>query len=101
MRVGAILSISQEGIAKFLGYGDYTEDVVPEEGVGGMGDILRKGSVPNPRIVLDCGKVVWGCECWWAEEDRVKERLAACSEVINVDIEQHRKNKAVIAIEEE
>jgi hypothetical protein len=23
----------------------------------------------NPKIVLDGGGVVWGCECWWGEAD--------------------------------
>lgn len=22
----------------------------------------------NPKIILDDGEVVWGCECWWGPE---------------------------------
>lgn len=22
---------------------------------------------PNPKIILDDGLVIWGCECWWDE----------------------------------
>ena len=25
----------------------------------------------NPRIDLDNGGVVWGCQCWWGPEDEV------------------------------
>ena len=30
-----------------------------------------------PRILLDCGEVLYGCECWW-----VPERIAAEIETI-------------------
>jgi len=99
MRVGAILSI-EGGVVKFLGYGEYTEDAVPEGDIGGMGPILKKAGVNNPRIVLDSGSVVWGCECWWAKEEVVKKRLEACKEVIQIDIAEYRKELAVVAIEE-
>ena len=31
----------------------------------------------NPRIRLDSGDVVWGCQCWWGPEKVVKARLEA------------------------
>jgi hypothetical protein len=31
---------------------------------------------PNPKIELDGGAVVWGCECWWGREDRADEYIA-------------------------
>jgi hypothetical protein len=29
----------------------------------------------NPKIVLDDGRVVWGQECWWGPEDRVRDSI--------------------------
>ncbi|HZK28051.1 MAG TPA: hypothetical protein VFD00_11015 [Thermoclostridium sp.] len=31
--------------------------------------------VKNPTIKLDNGQVVYGYECWWANEDKVKEMI--------------------------
>ncbi len=31
--------------------------------------------IPNPKIVLDNGDVVWGCECWWGAAEIAEERL--------------------------
>lgn len=30
----------------------------------------------NPKIVLDNGDVVWGCECWWGPEERYEQMVA-------------------------
>jgi hypothetical protein len=27
----------------------------------------------NPKIVLDDGRVVWGCQCWWCREDEFEQ----------------------------
>jgi len=27
----------------------------------------------NPRITLDNGSIVWGCQCWWGAEERWEE----------------------------
>ncbi|WP_313184264.1 hypothetical protein [Lacrimispora sp.] len=33
-------------------------------------------NIPNPKIVLDNGNVVWDCECWWGNaESFEKEKL--------------------------
>jgi len=62
-KVGAIQSADKETV-RFYGYGTYKgEQDHPEYGF------------PNPKIELDNGKVVWGCECWWASENKVKEMI--------------------------
>ena len=33
------------------------------------------GGFPNPKILLDDGNVVWGCECWWGRADREDEYI--------------------------
>ena len=63
------------------------------------GDFLHNvwgAEVLNPRITLDNGKTVWGCECWWGAEDK----LIPPSDwtVIQVDIDEDRA-KALEATE--
>lgn len=65
-RVGAILGAGDNKVVKFLGYGVYDGDL-PCEMLGGM---------ENPRITLDNGDVVWGCQMWWGNEDRIKAQIA-------------------------
>lgn len=31
-------------------------------------ELLQRPSL-NPKIVLDTGGVVWGCDCWWGDAD--------------------------------
>lgn len=88
-RVGAILS-GKNGVVEFLGYGTYVGDHVPEEAIGPMADVLREAGVTNPKIELDSGKVVYGCECWWGGEEQVKNQLSQFDEVVDVDIDEVR-----------
>ncbi len=89
-RVGAVQSC-KEGHMKLFGYGDYIGDFLPVEAVGWMAEAARKAGVTNPKIMLDNGKVIYGCECWWGNEDRVKEMVAAAEKVTDIDIEVVRK----------
>ena len=63
-RVGAILKADPEEV-HLLGYGVYKGDEIPPDGFG----------VPNPKIELDNGDIIWGHQCWWGEEDKVKASL--------------------------
>lgn len=73
-RIGAILSASDRTVF-FLGYGTYEGQEVPDEDAGGCGPLLRSAGATNPKLVLDNGTVVWGCECWWGSEEGVKNHL--------------------------
>ena len=64
-RVGAISHGDAETIYLF-GYGVYEGDFVPPERFG----------IPNPRIRLDNGKTVYGFQCWWGSEERIREICA-------------------------
>jgi len=62
-RVGAIQKADSETV-HFFGYGIYDGDKLhPELGR------------PNPHIALDDGGDVWGCECWWGDEEKVKATI--------------------------
>jgi hypothetical protein len=45
----------------------------------------------NPRILLDNGKFVWGCECWWGPEGTFAKRFQGWT-VVEIDIDESRKN---------
>ena len=62
-RVGAIQSADELEV-RLYGYGVYDGDKEhPDLGF------------PNPRITLDDGRIVWGCECWWGPEEKVKKLI--------------------------
>lgn len=65
-RVLALLD-AREGVVRSFGEGVYAGDFVPPEDIG--------FGIPNPRIDLDNGKVVWGMECWWGDVDSVRKRF--------------------------
>jgi transcriptional regulator of aromatic amino acid metabolism len=74
-RVGAVLSADEETVL-FLGWGTYAGDEVPGPEVAGfMAQLCREMKRPNPKIALDNGKVVFGCECWWGNEEQVKKMI--------------------------
>ena len=83
-RVGAILSSDAENVY-FLGWGTYVANEIPPDYIA-----LSIGRA-NPKIQLDSGSVVWGCECWWGLEDIIKDKLATYKNVVEVDINKVRK----------
>jgi hypothetical protein len=89
-RVGAISHTDDDGKVYFFGFGTYQGTAVPEEAVGWMAEAAREVGLKNPKIVLDNGEVVYGCECWWGAEERVKEQLAN-KEVVPVSIGDQRQ----------
>lgn len=65
-RVGAIKKADASTVWLY-GYGTYDGDHVPPDGAGFF------PGMPNPRITLDDGSVVWGFQCWWGPEDKIKD----------------------------
>ncbi len=93
-RVGAILGSSGREV-HLLGYGRYEGRArLGTEAVGALASILRLLDRRNPRIRLDNGTVVWGCECWWGSERAVHERIRRWARqgrvIIRADIEEVR-----------
>lgn len=76
-RVGAICGKSDDGPhVLFFGYGTYQGEEVPGPDVfGPTGIKLCEYNIPNPKILLDSGEIVWGCECWWGDEADIKKAL--------------------------
>ena len=84
-RVGAILS-SDNTEVHLLGFGVYDGDHVPPFGPMGApmseidamkesGELPRDWEWKNPRITLDDGRVIWGCQCWWGPEEVIRKRI--------------------------
>jgi hypothetical protein len=85
-RAGAFLSADAVSV-KLIGYGMYVgKEMHPTLGF------------PNPLIKLDDGKHVWGCECWWAPEEDIREMVADYeakgAAIIPIDIDAARKEWA-------
>ena len=92
-RVGTISHTEGDTVYVF-GYGVYEGDHVPtadNRPAGSMGDAMFSEQISNPRIRLDDGKVVWGCECWWGPKEAVKKRIEKYETMQKVDIEARRK----------
>lgn len=77
-RVGAI-SHDEEDAVYLFGYGIY-------EGMHVHPDL----GLENPRIKLDSGKIVWGCECWWGPEEKVRSSIGDRF-IVLLDIDEERK----------
>lgn len=67
-RVGAIQKADEHEVF-FYGYGTYQGEEIPPTG------FLNEIGAKNPKILLDNGDVVWGYECWWASEAKVKSMI--------------------------
>lgn len=84
-RVGAILDRNEKQ-TRLLGYGVYQGQEVPPREVAGEWSNLQ---IPNPKILLDNGDVVWGLECWWGSEEEIKELIKGLK-IIDVRIGDFR-----------
>lgn len=60
---------------RILGPGTYQGHEVPPEGRPTMAQLLHEAGVANPKILLDSGEVVWGCEVWWGDYQDMQRTL--------------------------
>lgn len=83
-RVGAILGRDETEL-QFIGFGTYQGEKPlppkPDGPVGTIAEAVRAVGMPNPCIALDGGGVVWGCECWWGSEHKVRRQLNAAAQL--------------------
>lgn len=66
-RVFAIRNANAETVYMY-GRGTYVGDEIPPPGVKIFGIDLNECGRSNPKIQLDSGDAVWGCQCWWGPE---------------------------------
>jgi hypothetical protein len=86
----AIFGSNPDGSVSVFGCGIYDGDFEPVEAVGQLAEMCKETKMKNPRITLDSGKVVYGCECWWGSEKAVKKELKG-KQIVMVDIDEERK----------
>ena len=88
-RVLAIMGC-KDGVVDSLGEGYYVGDFpLPDEIVELFQTITYTGT-PIPKIELDNGDVVWGCECYWSEADKMRAHFEG-AEWRDVRIGDYRK----------
>lgn len=85
-RVGAIQKADSKTV-HFYGYGVYDGEFPHSI----FGDDFM---MDNPRITLNRGGIVWGCECWWGPEEKIKKTIGD-REVIFVDVEISTPNDQI------
>jgi hypothetical protein len=88
-RVGALSHYDAEFVYLY-GWGVYEGEFVPEQACGDIGEYLREYGDQNPRIRLDDGKIVYGCECWWGPEEEIRTKFAG-RQFVDVDIDRVRQ----------
>ena len=88
-RVGVMLCYDLHTVY-FFGYGTYVGRGEPLEAVGPAAELACLNGRGDDKIVLDNGQAIYGCECWYADETAMKNRLAAIDAgqgaVVMVDI---------------
>ena len=71
-RVGALLC-ADDKLVQLIGFGVYVGDEIPPKEIGDLGFFVPPW--PNPRINLDNGFTVYGCQCWWGGENSIKDSI--------------------------
>lgn len=89
-RVGAMVSATDTEVRMF-GYGIYEGNEIPPSDVQGRSVPM---TYPNPKIKLDSGEVVWGCECWWGSEETIKAKVGDRNVILVTPVEYRAKNVA-------
>lgn len=87
-RIGALLSGDSKSV-KLIGFGIYAGDEVPPADAGGMAEALNECGVTSPKLILDDGQIVWGCECWWDTESEIRRHMEG-HEIIPVNMTEAR-----------
>ena len=73
-RIGAIRNADANTVYVF-GFGVYSGDEIPPDDVPGPFGRLGLLGVKNPKLVMDDGTVIWGCESWWGDEEKVLKAI--------------------------
>lgn len=75
-RVGVMIGgDSKTKVVRFVGYGVYEGDFVPDETARGLAALAYEAQRTNPRLVLDDGQIAWGGETWWGDEAKMRAQI--------------------------
>lgn len=74
-----------------IGYGTYLGEEIPDKDITGqIATMLRNAKATNPKLEMEDGTIVWGCECWWGDVESAIEMMGG-RKVIQVDMEKERQ----------
>lgn len=88
--VVAVLGRGDDGVVRSFGTGRYAGMDCPPDDVMMRQFGRTVAGYRNPKVVLDTGKTVWGCECWWGPAERVEKAFGPGPYAL-VDIDQVRR----------
>jgi hypothetical protein len=83
-RIGVYLY--QDEPLPLVGYGVYFGGKVPPPWVENYGTNFAAEGIENPMLLLDDGRIYWGCFCWWGPEEEIKALAATAKEVENITV---------------
>ena len=90
-RVYVVYSLDDDVVESF-GLGTYLCQAVPDEtAMGLMADFCRQQKREVPKIQLDSGEIIWGCECYFDSEEFMKKVIHG-KEIKMVNIEELRND---------
>ena len=92
IRVGIFHSCTEQTLLLF-GYGVYEADEVPPEGILGQAGPMHLVGLPTPKLRLDDGTIIWGCEAWWAPEAEVKALFEAGRNIVRPKLASLREKR--------
>jgi len=90
-RIGAVLEADDNTIS-LIGFGVYAGEEVPPANVSPM---LHEIGLKNPKLIMDDGQIAWGCECWWGNEEKVKQIIGG-RKIVMVDMTAKRQRGAEV-----
>lgn len=86
-KVGVITDFTDDGICYFMGYGKYMDEEIPhQKAKGPLVDVARIAKKKVPKIKLNNGDIVYGCEVWWGQKESVMAVVAAARKVVKVTL---------------
>lgn len=81
-KVLAVNTINNERrYVEVLGRGTFLGVFPPDTALGNIADDVRELGELNPKIELNDGQIVWGCECWWMDAYRGDMWLAELASI--------------------
>lgn len=85
-RVYAVKNADEDNVYLY-GFGVLEGYEIPSGAVGDTAKLALQSGNLNPKITLDSGETVWGCEIWWGPENQFNQER---KNVVNVNISHDR-----------
>lgn len=87
------MSHADDEAVYLFGFGTYEGEEIPPADSVGNAKLMHDQGQPNPKIKLEDGTIVWGCECWWGPKDRFDEQRGD-RPIVKADLNEWRQQAA-------